>query len=56
MDEVTAYKDDYKRYARYLLQFMEAYPSFVYWSNEEPEGEDAMKLEKSSKQDEGVGA
>jgi len=34
-EEISAYTQDQARQCRYLMRFVEAYPSFAYWSDEE---------------------
>lgn len=43
LDQIQAYSEDQARYSRYLMRFAEAYPSFVYWSeDDQDEGDQEM--------------
>jgi hypothetical protein len=35
LDQIRVYSEDQARYSRYLMRFAEAYPSFVYWSDDD---------------------
>jgi len=56
LKEIKAYSEDQERSSRYLMRFVEKYPTFVYWSDGEQEDEENQLPPQFWQSVEGAGA